>query len=355
MIYTKKQLPKYCRHKSSGRAFVRLDGKMHYLGKHGSQASRKDYDRLIAEFLANGRKSFLDPDETTVEHLIVQFLDHADKECNYHNGTRLKLGKVLNTLKELYGYVHVSQFTPTALKTIRRQFLDQGLCRNTINGYIGVIKQLFSWGCEEEIVPAEVAGALRTMRALQSGRTSAVDYEDIQPVDDAVVEQTLTYIKSAQIKDMIRVQRLISGRPQDIHNMRACDIDRSGEIWKYTPYRHKTKHRGKVRELAIGPKAQQILQKYIDQCSNPENFVFPRSKAKYYERRYGNAIAAACKKAGVPPWTPNQLRHSGATEIREKFGLEYAQASLGHSSMKVTEIYAKASFEKAAKVAKEIG
>jgi len=63
----------------------------------------------------------------------------------------------------------------------------------------------------------------------------------------------------------------------------------------------------------------------------------------------------AVKKAGVPHWTPNQLRHAGGTEVREKFGLEYAQAVLGHSSMNTTEIYAKVSFEKAAKVAKEIG
>jgi hypothetical protein len=50
MIYARKQLPKYCRHKSSGRAFVRIGGKMYYLGKHGSQASRRKYDRIIAEF-----------------------------------------------------------------------------------------------------------------------------------------------------------------------------------------------------------------------------------------------------------------------------------------------------------------
>ena len=39
MPYTRKQLPKYCRHKSTGQAFVRIGGKMHYLGKFGSQRS----------------------------------------------------------------------------------------------------------------------------------------------------------------------------------------------------------------------------------------------------------------------------------------------------------------------------
>jgi len=355
MTYTKKQLPKYCLHKSSGRAFVRLAGKMHYLGQHGSQASRRAYDRLIAEYIANGRQSITDPDDLLVEHLIIRFLDYADKERNYCKGTRLRIGQVLTTLRELYGSVQVSQFNPTALKTIRRQFLDKELCLDTINSYIGLIKQVFSWGCEEEIVPVEVAGALRMVKSLQKGRTSAIEYDDIQPVEDEVVEKTLQHIKSPQIRDMIKVQRLISGRPQDIHNMRVCDIDRSGEVWRYTPYTHKTKYRGKVRMLAIGPRAQLILCQYIAQCTDPEQFVFPRPKAKYYDRWYGSAITRACKKAGVPEWAPNQLRHAGATEIRDKFGLEYAQVSLGHSSAKITEIYAKASFEKAVKVAKELG
>jgi integrase len=183
---------------------------------------------------------------------------------------------------------------------------------------------------------------------LQKGRSAAIEYADIEPVADDVVEQTLLHIKKQQVKDMIRVQRFLSGRPQDIHNMRSCDIDRSGEIWRYAPFTHKTKYRGKTRELPIGPKAQQILLPYLEQCKEQKNFVFPRPSAKYYAAHYANAILVACKKAGVPPWTPNQLRHAGGTEVRNKFGLEYAQAVLGHSSAKITEIYAKSSFDKAA-------
>jgi hypothetical protein len=53
-LQTRKQLPQYCRHKTSGRAFVRVEGKMLYLGQYGFQASRREYDRIIAEFIVNG-------------------------------------------------------------------------------------------------------------------------------------------------------------------------------------------------------------------------------------------------------------------------------------------------------------
>jgi site-specific recombinase XerC len=54
-------------------------------------------------------------------------------------------------------------------------------------------------------------------------------------------------------------------------------------------------------------------------------------------------------------WSPNQLRHSRATAIRERFGIEAAQTVLGHSDPRVTEIYAERDFAMAANIMKEIG
>jgi site-specific recombinase XerD len=356
MPNSRKQLPKYCRHKATGQAYVRIGGKMRYLGKYGSEASRREYDRVIAEFLANGRQPDYDPEEIPIGSLILRFLDYAEKERNYCDGTKINFKVSLGFLNDLYGAQPVSSFTPATLKSLRRCLLEKGLCRDTINQHINRIRQLFYWGCEEEIVPSEIAGSLRMVQPLKEGQTSAIDYEDISPVPNDIMEKTIVHL-SRTFHDMARVQRFISGRPQDVINMRFCDINRSCEIWKYTPFSHKTKKRGKIRELPIGPKAQQVLLPYFTRCEGDmSQFVFVQSNGKQCEDwRYIRAIAAACKKAGVPVWTPNQLRHADGTEVREKFGLEYAQAVLGHSSAKTTEIYAKASFEKAAKVAKEIG
>ncbi len=49
-------LPKYRKHRASGQAIVTLNGHDHYLGPHGAAASRHEYDRLIAEYLARGRR-----------------------------------------------------------------------------------------------------------------------------------------------------------------------------------------------------------------------------------------------------------------------------------------------------------
>jgi site-specific recombinase XerC len=54
-------------------------------------------------------------------------------------------------------------------------------------------------------------------------------------------------------------------------------------------------------------------------------------------------------------WSPNQLRHSAATEIRRRFGLEAAQVALGHSKADVTQVYAERDMTKAAAVMREVG
>jgi site-specific recombinase XerC len=57
----------------------------------------------------------------------------------------------------------------------------------------------------------------------------------------------------------------------------------------------------------------------------------------------------------LPKWAPNRLRHSAATEIRKRFGLEAAQVVLGHAQADVTQVYAERDLELARRVAKEVG
>jgi integrase len=47
-----------------------------------------------------------------------------------------------------------------------------------------------------------------------------------------------------------------------------------------------------------------------------------------------------CQTVAIPRWHPNQLRHTRATEVRRRYGLEAAQVILGHSRADVTQVYA---------------
>jgi len=60
-------------------------------------------------------------------------------------------------------------------------------------------------------------------------------------------------------------------------------------------------------------------------------------------------------KAEVPHWHPNQLRHTAATRIRQRFDLDAARTAQGHRDPKTSEVYAERDEGRAAEVAREIG
>ena len=47
------RIPSYRLHKPSGQSVVTLNGKDHYLGKHGPAESQTAYERIVAEWLSN--------------------------------------------------------------------------------------------------------------------------------------------------------------------------------------------------------------------------------------------------------------------------------------------------------------
>jgi integrase len=81
-----------------------------------------------------------------------------------------------------------------------------------------------------------------------------------------------------------------------------------------------------------------------------------RQPAERYNRRsYRVAVLRACKRTGVAPWSPLQLRHTAATRIRALYGVEAARVILGHSRVETSQIYAERDLGRAAEVMKEIG
>jgi integrase len=66
-------------------------------------------------------------------------------------------------------------------------------------------------------------------------------------------------------------------------------------------------------------------------------------------------VLRACKRAGVSAWSVLQVRHARATEVRERYGIEAAAATLGHRRVETTQIYAERNDRLAQDVAREFG
>ena len=270
---------------------------------------------------------------------------------------------------------------------VRQKLVDRDLSRRYVNDLVSTIVGMFQWAVSREIIPAEIHASLKAVRSLRKGKTTAKDHAPVSSVADDAVVKTMKYLP-AVVQAMVRLQLLAGARPGEIRIMRPCDITlQTDGLWCYQPQHHKAEHHEKDRRVFLGPRAQEILRPFLSRdseayCFSPRDSEGARKRAKRQQRKskvqpsqqnrrraspmrkpgdkytkdsYCRAIRRACEKAGVPTWTPHQLRHSVATKIRHKYGLESAQVVLGHADANVTEIYAERDYAKAASVMREIG
>jgi integrase len=387
--------PAYQRHKGSGQARVRIEGRDIYLGPYGSVASRAEYDRIIGEWLAHGRRlpaagGGAGPADLTVAELVAAYWGHVESYYVKDGAPTSEVPNIKLALRPLlarYGDTRARDFGPLALKSVREGWIDAGLVRTEINKRVGRLVRCFKWAVGSELIPPAVHDALRAVEGLRKGRSGAKEGQPVRPVPADQVEAVRPFV-NRQVGAMIELQLLTGMRPGEVTILRTGDIDRSGDVWVYTPRTHKMEHRDRARRIYLGPRAQELLRDWLK--ADRDAFVFspidaaaeksaarraarktpvqpsqqdrPRAtrpkrapRACYSTISYDGAIARGCRKAGIARWHSNQLRHSAATHLRREFGVDVCRVLLGHTSPIVTEIYAELDHEKAVEAVRKIG
>ncbi len=182
-------VPKYRKHRASGQAVVTLNGRDIYLGRHGTKTSKREYDRLIEEWLANGRGLASGQDsDLTVAELLLRYWKFA-KGYYRKNGEQTSevavIKSSLRPIRELYGNSPAREFGPLALEAVRQRLISTGRSRSGINCAISRVRRVFRWGVSKELVPASVHQALSTVDGLRKGRTEAPESPPVAAVATA--------------------------------------------------------------------------------------------------------------------------------------------------------------------------
>ncbi len=406
------KVPKYSRHPKTGQAYVTVNRKRHYLGKHGTPESEERYRRFVQQFTASPAKSagIEKPPggEIDVDELCAAYFLHAEKYYANNPGSIDRIKVAARILVNTHASTPVSEFGPLALQAIQADLAAKGKARTYANHLINTMRRIFKWGTAQELVPVRVYQALMAVEPLKKGRTPAREKKRIRAVPDSVVDETLPHLQPI-VADMVKLQRLSGMRPGEVRLIRPMDVDRSEGVWAYRPAEHKNDWRDDETErvVYIGPKGQEVLTPYLLRpsgsfCFSPletkevlnamrrENRVSPMTPSHRARKRKKNPQRApgacyttntyrqqihraidrvneerleAAEKAGIPAdeveliphWSPNQLRHATGTEVRKTFGLDGAQMILGHKHAKVSEVYAETQAKLARQIAEKIG
>ena len=213
---------------------------------------------------------------------------------------------------------------------------------------------MFSWAVEQELAQPETLGSLTAVRNIQRGRTAAREKPSIKPVDLETIQKTLEHL-DLDTATMVRVHLLGCMRACEVTQMRGEDIESVGTIWIYTPWSHKTEHKGLSRKIWLNRRCQELLAPLLS--LRPTGWLFPSSNhpgEAITTPGYRLRIAKACKRAKVSHWHPLQLRHTALTIVRATHGLEASQVLAGHAKADITQVYAERNDQLGQKAATEL-
>lgn len=357
----------YCRWREGTRRRTR------WFGRVGSDEARAGYARFAAEWAAHHGPLPARGGAISVAALAGKFRQWAAGPEGYRkNGEPTSevyaFRSACNTLVTLYGSTPAAEFGPARLRAVRAKWLDAGLCRDTINGYVRRVIVVLAWGVARELVPAGVLAPLREVEPLTAGRTTASDPEPVTSVAPEVIEKTIPHLhadagRRGMLERMVRLQWVSGLRPGELCAMRPEWIDRTAEPWCYdTRNANKNLHREKPRKVWFGPRAREILGPLLAEAvAGHLLWRFPAlregKRTAITRLEYARWITKACERAGIEPWTPNQLRHRRATDVHEKYEDDTAvAAALGNTPEVARQVYVDSPADRVGKrIAEETG
>lgn len=374
------RIPKYRRHSLRDVAFVEWKSERIYLpGLHNSAESKKAYRKFLTEHaLAEPPVRRTADARLTVAGLVTLYLDHAREIYPGDNSEYHNCRHALLPLAATFGAVAAAEFGPLKLKEYQKQLATPERRRTYVNATIGKIRRAFAWAVSEELIPSSVLEGLKTVAGIRAGQSKAKESPAREAVPWGHVEPILKHLPPL-VRAMTLLQWYVGPRSKSICLSTREQFDTSGELWTWRP-RHKTESMGKEVVLPIGKRCQAVLLPFIETAKPGQPIFDPRTlrsnrryNDQYSSNTYRQAVRRAIHKENalraafnvgkkkseqlsiIPLWTPHQLRHSVGTEVREEFGVEAAQAMLGHAKIDSTQLYSRRRQKLAEDVARKRG
>lgn len=352
-------------HKASGQERVRIDGRDVYLGPIGSQEARDNYADLVKK-LAEQRPVEQPPKQKRSGLTVAEVIDRHDEDARKRYDPAGREAKQFTyacaPLLDLMPALPASRFDCAKLEQVRDEMIRRGWKREVINRRVIRLRTLWRWAERKGLVPAGSWAGLRALEPLPRNDRRVTSSPGVTVPSWPDFAKACRHA-NATVRAMLLTQLLGGMRSQDVRQMKVGELERpeKGE-WTYRPPLHKNAWRGHSREVAVGPRARKVIAPFLE-GKRPCDHVFPSGWTRqgasrgYRDDAYPRAVARACERAGVTPFTPTSLRHLARLRATRAGGLEEARAMLGHASVTTTahQYAAGVDLEQAKAAARKVG
>lgn len=393
------------------------DGRI-YLGKHDSPESKRLYEEFVRRLLASeSMAEALPPNPNSPRSLVEIALPFLEWSKSHHDKRQFmgyKRAVELLVEREKFATILVHEFRPAMLMEFQEYLIakehapGKRYARKYVNKVTTRVKYLFKWATARDLVPPSVYHGLLSVDPVRQGQHRVKEAPKVLPAAKFHADALLPYLPPT-VAAMVQVQYYCGMRPGEVCVVRRCDLDMSGDIWFFKPATHKNEWRGQALHKAVPKAAQGILTPFFrpdaneylfrpsdalewwreQRRTNPtkergtkrypseaarlerqrEERIARRRKSlkpsrwqpgeRYTTHSYRRAVDYGFKraeKAGVdiPRWTPNQLRHTIATEISRFLGEQSAQRWLGQECLETTGIYVERDKAELIEIAKKL-
>lgn len=293
---------------------------------------------------------------------LTNIIDHynnyiAELDKNEQTGTSSSYSCSINSIKEFINYsrknpIEVITFdmvTPEFLNNYENWMVAQDKSRTSVGIYLRATRKIFNQAIEDGIIDKEIYPFKKYKIPTGKNTKKAIEAPDLKKLftadlsDNPFQEKARAFwFFSYQCNGM---------NIRDISELKFKNLH--GSYFSFL--RHKTirttKEDPRPIIVPITDYVKEVIEKYGNKNGKPNDYVFPvftpgmTAKERHianqnFVRFINQHMKKAVAKLGLDIRTGTmEARHSFTTQVTRKQGLEFAQESLGHTTLVATQNY----------------
>lgn len=300
--------------------------------------------RLMQDYLAQKR-----PADKEQSFSVVADTWYADYRTEVAESTYWNYGFTLNTLKNFFKDMPISQIKQLDVNRFLESLLEHGLSKSTIGKCRSMLMQIFTFAQDNDYIlknPVVRAKKIKAKkRVYEKGAYTPEQISTLRTTlpDDLLGNSILTLIGSG-----LRIQELLALRKEDL----APDgswilVNKAVKMAYRVPILGSTKSESGNRKIPVSSQYRANVRYLREHAGEKFIWTSARESGLYTIEEFRNRYKAVMSKIpGIPYYPPHCCRHTYITRLQAMgIPLDMIRILAGHQDSSTTLDYTHTSFE----------